>query len=159
MSHTSQNKKDKWIPWYFVAFFAVIAIVDGIFVTVATRTHTGVVTEHAYEKGLHYNDIIKQSEKQAHLGWQEEVIFDNTTHILTYRIRDKNNTPLANAEVTAHAISPTHHNYDFSTILQPQAEGHYSNSLTFPVKGKWKLHIGVLWNGIQYQTTQQLIVK
>jgi len=53
--------KDKLIPWYFVIFFLVLFIVDGIFVYLATSTHTGVVTENAYEKGLRYNEVIERA--------------------------------------------------------------------------------------------------
>ena len=40
------------------AFFVVFIVVDALFVTLALRTYRGVVVENAYEKGLHYNDVI-----------------------------------------------------------------------------------------------------
>ena len=61
---------DKYIPWFFVAFFATFIIVDAIFVTVALDTNTGVVTEHAYEQGLHYDAMLDKVRAQEALGWQ-----------------------------------------------------------------------------------------
>lgn len=53
------------VAMMMIAFFAVFIIVDIAFVTLALRTHRGVVAENAYEQGLHYNDIIKAARDAA----------------------------------------------------------------------------------------------
>ena len=68
------NKNDKWIPWYFVLFFATIAICDAVFVGLALSTHRGLVTEHAYQKGLEYNHTIAAAEQQDGLNWQGRIL-------------------------------------------------------------------------------------
>ena len=73
------RKSDKWIPWYFVAFFVVLAILDGIFVTIAATTHTGVITENAYQKGLDYNEVVAASEEQDEIGWVGNIGFEKST--------------------------------------------------------------------------------
>jgi len=62
--HNKESFRDRIIPLYFVAFFVVIAIFDGIFVYLATSTHSGVVTENAYQKGLNYNQYIDAYNQQ-----------------------------------------------------------------------------------------------
>ena len=67
MSAASKTKppfKDRIIPWYFVMAFMVIFAVNGLFVYLATHTHTGVITENAYEKGLKFDDIVKEVREQ-----------------------------------------------------------------------------------------------
>ena len=63
------RKKIELIPYYFVLFFITIIILDSIFVYLAFSSHTGLVSENSYEKGLNYNDIISQKEKQDKLNW------------------------------------------------------------------------------------------
>lgn len=48
----------------FLAFFIVFASVDIFFVYKAVTTLPGVVSENAYEIGLHYNDIIAEAKKR-----------------------------------------------------------------------------------------------
>ena len=66
--YSDMAKRDRIIPLYFVAFFVFIAIMDGIFVYLATTTHSGVVTENAYQKGLNYNQYITAYDQQEMLG-------------------------------------------------------------------------------------------
>ena len=51
--------------WYFVAFFGFIAAVNAAMVTIAIRTHSGVVSEHPYEEGLAYNAVVHAEKMQA----------------------------------------------------------------------------------------------
>ena len=70
MSLSAPDKKvkaplrDRIIPWYFVMAFAVVFIVNGIFILFATGTHTGLVTENPYEKGLDFDHIVKETQKR-----------------------------------------------------------------------------------------------
>ena len=52
-----------------LAFFAAVFIVNGAMIYSALSTHTGLVANEPYRKGLHYNERIAADERQAHLGW------------------------------------------------------------------------------------------
>ncbi len=52
------------ILFSFLAFFIVFSSVDAFFVYKALSTHTGVVSENAYEIGLNYNKIIAEAKKR-----------------------------------------------------------------------------------------------
>ncbi|MEQ1705902.1 MAG: FixH family protein, partial [Rickettsiales bacterium] len=67
----------KRVWWYFVAFFGFIAAVNAVMVTLAIRTHSGVVTEHPYEKGLAYNQVVEAEKNQQKLGWNGDVKYEN----------------------------------------------------------------------------------
>ncbi len=58
----------------FAGFFGVVFAVNIYFVTVALSTHTGVVANEPYRKGLKYNERIAASEQQESLGWKDETV-------------------------------------------------------------------------------------
>ncbi|MEM6602558.1 MAG: FixH family protein, partial [Pseudomonadota bacterium] len=95
--------KDRIIPWYFVIFFVLLAIVNVIFVTLAARSHPGTVQNNAYEIGLNYNEIIAASEQQDALGWKISIDY-KSPHIIL-KLKDKNNMPLQGASIKAVAKS------------------------------------------------------
>ena len=75
--------------WYFVAFFGVVAAVNAVMATLAIRTHSGVVTEHPYEKGLAYNQVVAAEAQQEALGWKGTINYKNG--VLNFILHDKNN--------------------------------------------------------------------
>jgi len=65
MENAEANKKSgRKALFYLLGFFIIFASVDAFFVYKALSTHTGVVTENAYEIGLNYNEVIAESKKQ-----------------------------------------------------------------------------------------------
>lgn len=56
-----------------LGFFGVIFAVNGWFLYSALSTHTGVVANEPYRKGLAYNERIAAEDRQNALGWIEEV--------------------------------------------------------------------------------------
>lgn len=144
--------KDRLIPWYFVAFFAVIALVDGTMVTLAVRTQTGLVTEHAYEKGLTYNKIVAAEETQRQLGWKGNIEYRNG--ILHFSLQDHMGMPLQSLLSKATISRPTQDGYDFMVEMK---QGQIP--MQFPMKGIWDVRIDTEYNGYPYQHTQRLIIQ
>lgn len=152
-----KKPSDKWIPWYFVAFFVVIAIVDGIFVTVAVSTHTGVIVENAYQKGLDYNQSIAAVEKQEQLGWQGNIALVGST--LSFYLTDKQNHAIDEAMVTAYFSRVMNAGDDFSVKLPHSANGVYNDNISFPFKGQWDVRIAAQWNQQHYQQSKRITVR
>ncbi|MFW0777891.1 MAG: FixH family protein [Rickettsiales bacterium] len=157
MSDVAKRPSDKWIPWYFVAFFVVLAILDGIFVTIAFSTHRGVVTEHAYQKGLHYNQTIKAAEKQTTLGWESDIAYDAPR--ISIALKDAKGHPITNAETIAYFKRPNQSGDDFSVALKEQHKGMYGEDVSFPLKGQWDVRIVTTWKTQQYQKAKRIVVK
>lgn len=151
------TKKDRWIPWYFVGFFAIIAVMDGIFVYLATDTHTGVVTEQAYQKGLNYNETVAAVEAQEALGWSSNIEYQSDGE-LVFTLSD-DAQPLTGAEIIAEFTRPTHNGVDFSVPLQESGAGAYRAPVKFPLDGIWDVRVYVTWNQQQYQQTERLVVR
>jgi nitrogen fixation protein FixH len=152
------TKRDRLIPWYIVAFFVVVAILDGIFVYLATSTHTGVVTERAYDKGIAYNETVAAAEAQQALGWQGEITLaaDRT---LTFSLVDADGQPLSGATVKAEFMRPTQAGMDFTVELTEDAAGLYGAAVDFPVEGLWDVRVFALEGERDFQHHQRLVVK
>ncbi|MDP6343656.1 MAG: FixH family protein, partial [Alphaproteobacteria bacterium] len=47
------------VLWLLLGFFALIIVVNGIFVVLALNSFSGVSTENAYRQGLAYNQTLQ----------------------------------------------------------------------------------------------------
>ena len=57
----------------FLTFFAAVFVANGAMIYSALSTHTGLVANEPYRKGLHYNERIAADARQGRLGWVEDV--------------------------------------------------------------------------------------
>jgi nitrogen fixation protein FixH len=151
----SKNPKDKWIPWCFVIFFAVIAVLDGIFVYMAVSTQTGVVTEQAYEKGLAYNELLEQAKQRPEIN-QKASYKDG---VLSWSLANKDESPISNAVVTAHIKRPVQDGYDFDITLSHKGNGLYEADITLPMKGLWQAGLNSEWDNQKYQTSLKFVSR
>lgn len=164
---TVLSARDRLIPWYFVMFFVVLAAVDGVMVTLAINTHTGVVTDHAYEKGLAYNQVISDAERQTRLGWKGEIDFsaapDRTGNYarmgnLSFRLTDNAGNTVPAQAVTATIIRPVQAGMDFSAPLTPRKNGDFGATVKFPLSGLWQVQVTLNAEGETFTQTKRIVV-
>lgn len=146
----------KWVFVAFSAFFAVVIAVNSIFITQALKSHSGLVTEDAYKKGLAYNEALAQARNQpeinANLSFHDGV--------LTWTLNDETGAPIENASVQAHFIWRVKTGNDFKTPLYHVENGAYSATPNFPVKGSWQVKLSAQWNNTKtFKMTKPLVVK
>lgn len=153
MSGHIPHPKDKWIPWYFVIFFAVIAILDGVFVYMAVSTQTGLVTEQAYEKGLAFDDILATARSQPDI--QQDISYIGG--VLRWKMAEKEGRPITNAAVSAQIIRPVQDGHDFAITLEHKGKGVYEATPTLPLPGLWQAKLSGKWNNKQYQRAYEFI--
>jgi len=67
-----QGLRGRHVLFAFLGFFGVIFAVNGVFLYAALSTHTGVVANEPYRKGLNYNQRIAAFQAQEQLGWAED---------------------------------------------------------------------------------------
>lgn len=159
---TALHKRDKWIPRYFILFFLVIAATDAVMVTLAVRTHTGVVTENAYEKGLAYNALLKEAQDQESLGIHHKSVYENGT--LSWRLTDADGQPVENAEVTVMFYRAARAGSDFGANMTDDGDGVYTLTPSLPAKGEWTARMKAVWKDkdgqeIQYHTAYDLVAQ
>lgn len=144
-----QDPKDKWMPRYFIIFFAVIALVNGIFIYVAISTQTGIVTEQPYEKGLAFNDTLEKARLQPKL--ENKLSYKNG--ILRWQI------PIENASVTAMIVRPVQAGHDFEVTFANMGNGVYEVTPETPLSGLWAAKLKATWDNKTFQTQHNFIVE
>ena len=141
------SEKGTWVFLSFVAFFGVIVAVNSIFITTALNTHSGVVTDQPYEKGLAYNEMLKTAREQPKI--KQEATFENG--VLRWTLHDKNGKRIE-ADVTARLVRTVKGGKDFEVTLQHVSQGLYETNLNLPMKGRWDALLKAEWQNQQYQT-------
>ena len=149
MTQAVKDPRDKWIPRYFVIFFAVIAVLDGIFVYMAVSTQTGVVTEQPYEKGLAFNETLEKAKAQPQL--EHKVYYKKG--VLRWTL------PIENASVSASIVRPVQDGYDFEIMLAHMGGGVYEARPETPLQGLWTAKLKATWDNEQFQASHDFIVK
>lgn len=139
----------------FFAFFAFIALVNAVFIHFALDTHSGVVVENPYKKGLAYNKTLSKAKAQPDL--KQSVSFDGG--VLSWNLQDERGAAIKDASVRAKLVRPIKEGNDFEVILLPAGEGRYKAKISFPFKGLWTAQLDAQWNDLQYQTSHQIIVR
>jgi nitrogen fixation protein FixH len=163
---TGMQPRDKWIPWYFVAFFAVVFAVNGFFAYKAVSTMPGVVDTHHYEKGLKYNELIAAAEKQAKLGWKCDVQFKSSADAKDAKkgkvqvvIVDGEGVALEKAQVQVVFMRPAQYGLDKDVVLKEVAAGNYENDMTLPAVGQWLASVAVVKGDDKFTMNKRLVIK
>lgn len=136
-----------FIPWLFVAAFLVVMTADGIMVYFATTTFTGLTTEHAYEEGVHHNQVLARLRAQEALGWQVELaLTSEKTRQVQVRLRllARDGVPVAGAAVTAHLRRPTSAGHDQYLSLVGGERGLYTGEAMVELPGLWDVQIEIV---------------
>lgn len=139
-----KSNRDGWIPWAFVGFFAVVVVVNGVMIFVALRTWTGMSTQGAYERGLHFNDLVAEARAQEELGWTVTLDFAQTgadTGHLELALEDAWGNGLERAVVRAWLVRPSHEGDDFEADLTYAGFGVYAAEIRFPLRGVWDVRV------------------
>lgn len=139
----------------FAAFFALIILVNTIFITQALQTHRGVVTEDAYKKGLHYNEVLERARQQPEM--QSHVSFKDG--VLRWSIQDQDGTPIEQAKAHVSFFRPVQSGLDFGSDMENVGAGIYELRPEFPEKGAWKAGLTIEWDSTTYQTMHSLVVR
>lgn len=143
-SRQKQPRTGLWFLISLLSFFVVFASVDAFFIYKALSTHTGVVEEHTYEKGLAFNKALEEARIQDHMDVQAGSRYESG--VLTFNLLDKDGNPFDTVMVKAHIIRPVQDGHDFETVLQYKGQGVYSTKLDLPMKGQWLAQIEAQWD-------------
>lgn len=152
---------DRYIPWLFVAFFAVVFAANGVLIAIAWESFTGLSTEHAYDKGLAYNQTLAEAEAQEKLGWKlgiDASALKRGGGRLAVVLRDGDGAVLTGAHLEARFIRPTSAGADTPMALVETAAGRYEAEAALPLPGQWDMVVIANHDGASYQTTRRIFV-
>ena len=155
------TRDGRWIPWLFVAFFLVIFTVNGIMVTVALSTWTGLTTQSHYRDGIEYNRRLAAVERQEALGWDvaySSQTLEGGTLDFAVAVTGSQGQPLYPDRVHVAFVRPTSEGFDSSHVLQLRADGRYGIFVELPLAGVWDARVTVEEHGRRHQSSQRLFV-
>lgn len=152
-------KKSK-IPYFFFVFFGVVFAVNFFYIYISQKTWRGVVTKDSYQKGLNYNDTLKQVENQKNLGWQVKISYqpqENGGHI-TVALLDDKSVPITDAKIYASFKRPIQEGFDFDQEI-PFQDGSYQADIVFPLKGQWDAEITITKGEDSFVEVKRYIIQ
>lgn len=126
----------------FVGFFAIIFAVNGYFLYSALSTHTGIVANEPYRKGLAYNARIAAGERQSELKWTDtvELVSDGTVSVT---IAGPDNRKLDGLVVTGVLSRPSTSGFDHALKFTEVEPGRYSAKAGKIDSGTWLANVEV----------------
>ena len=124
----------------FLGFFAAVFIVNGAMIYSAVTTHSGLVANEPYRKGLHYNERITADERQARLGWTEtlEVGRDGRVRLA---LTEADGRPVRAMKIAGVLGRPATNRHDIALNLLEASPGQYETRISMLAEGNWLLSL------------------
>lgn len=160
-SSLAENRRGRWIPWAFVAFFGVVLAANGAMIVVAMATWPGLETKSAYQRGLDYNRAIAAAADQTKLGWQVDFAFEqdgDRSGTVRLDLADRFGSLLQRAEVEAGFVRPTHAGNDMVIEVPHEYGGRYARQIVLPLAGQWEVRVTIAAGGQEYRLRQRIYV-
>ena len=123
-----------------VAFFGTVFAVNGVLVFEALKTHSGVVAQEPYRKGLAYNDRIAADELQTALGWKAAIAFSATSEVVL-TLLDRTDKPLIGLEISGSLGRSATERLDAKLSFTETSPGVYAASTAIKDAGDWLITI------------------
>ena len=158
------RQKSWWIPWVFVGAFVVIIAVNGVMVSFALNSWTGLETRNHFRAGNNYNAALAGAGRQAELGWQNELRFipttsDGASGRLEVVFTEKHGAAITDAEMKVRLIRAAKDSLDQELTLFHQGNGLYVSAVDFPAKGRWQVRLLARRAREPYQMLDELYVR
>jgi nitrogen fixation protein FixH len=148
--------KAKYIPYLFVLFVILYVSLDCFFVYLASSTYSGPYTSRAFQKGLDFDKINKESMALDDLGWQVEAKYRSSTLMVV--AKDKAGKDIKDAVVLVKVVRPVTDKYD-QVLELTYEDGKYLATYLFPQKGVWELRVKIKKDDIEYIKTFRVFVS
>lgn len=122
-----------------IVFFAVVAGVNGVMMTMAIRTFSGVEARNGYDLSQAYNKEIARAREQAERHWQSSIVVvrDNGPVQISIGIKDAAGQPVSGLSFEAQLRHPTDRRLDKKVSLVELQPGHYSARQDQVSAGAW----------------------
>lgn len=124
-----------------IAFFGVVFAVNGVFMFQALSTHTGVVANEPYRKGLTYNERIEADRQQSERGWSGEIALAPAEDGITITLADRNGRPLTGLALAARLGRPSTSEKDLQLALTEKSPGLYEARIATIERGTWQFDV------------------
>jgi nitrogen fixation protein FixH len=123
-----------------LTFFGAIFAVNGALIYAALSTHTGLVANEPYRKGLAYNERILADERQARLGWSERLEVGRDGH-LQLVLAEQDGSPVRGLRIEGVLGRAATNRYDVNLAFVETAPGQYEAQGPELPAGSWLISL------------------
>jgi nitrogen fixation protein FixH len=135
------NFKIYW-PYFLFGIFVVVIIVNIIYIFIAQKTWTGIYTLNSYQKGIEYNQAIKNVEEQYKLGLKINTTITKSNYnnyFITCFVSDKSGDLVNGYDIIYKFKYLPREGFDFQEKQYNLISSSYN--AIFNMNGKWQLDI------------------
>ncbi|HTZ79551.1 MAG TPA: FixH family protein [Stellaceae bacterium] len=150
----------RWVPWAMAGCFLIVFAVNGALAYFALHSDNGLVTEHPFELGNGYNEVLARGAAQDALGWHATIKFAPKAGLdgrLVARFTDKGGAPLAGLRVNVDLVRPIEPLPERVVTLQPAGDGTYEAPVVLARPGQWELRVTALRDGASYEFAERVV--
>jgi nitrogen fixation protein FixH len=144
----------------FLAFFGVIAAVNGVMMTLAIRTMPGLDVKNGYVASQAMNGEISAMRQQAERGWTADIALQlrNGSAPLGIRLADRDGLPVTGLDVKARLAHPALARADHSATLIEASPGNYTAEWRDIQAGAWTIVVEADRGGERVFATRNRVV-
>ncbi|MBL8696852.1 MAG: FixH family protein [Alphaproteobacteria bacterium] len=139
--------KRSLIPWIFVGGMLVVVAVNAAMVATALTSFSGLAYPDAFGRGVAYNRVIADVERQERLGWTWRVSLDadaaRRSESLRLDLADSAGRPLTGAQVAVSIERPVERGAPIHVELRETAQGRYVGEVALPQRGQWDVKLAI----------------
>lgn len=141
-----------------LSFWAVVLIVNGIFIFMALDSWPGLATDRPYERGINYNRTLDAARAQTQLGWRSRLTYSART--LQFRLSTRNGVAISDATVRLTLKRPASAKFDQQITLTENDPGNYRAPPDDLAAGHWIGELEVVGRtGQRYRMIHELVVQ
>jgi nitrogen fixation protein FixH len=156
---THRQQSFSIVPWLFVAGFALVIAVNGTMMWFAIGSFSGLYSDHARDRGLHYNRVMAEQRARDALGWSVEASWQAADHRLGLAVKDANGRPLDTAAVSVELIRPAEKRAPVRIAMEALGGGRFAATVVLPARGNWDADIVVDTGGQHFAVTKRLFLR
>lgn len=147
------------VPWLFVAGFAIVFAVNGTMMWLAISSFSGLYSDHARERGVHYNQLVQEQRSRDALGWTVQTGWQADSNQLGLTLLDAGGKPLQDASVTVELNRPAEKMPPLPVVMTNQGQGRFTGVVTLPERGNWDADIVIDAGGHHFAVTKRLFLR
>jgi nitrogen fixation protein FixH len=156
---TASLQHGRYIPWLFVAGFAVVIAVNATMVWFAVGSFSGLYAHKARDRGLRYNEVVAEQKVRDALGWRIDSTWRAEASCLELTITGAHGEPLTGAHVSAELVRPAEKRPPLSVPMGALGDGRFAGQVDLPARGNWDIDIVVDYDGKHFAVTRRMFLK
>lgn len=157
--NTAEVTRSRYIPWFFVAGFAIVVAVNATMISFAVGSFSGLYTPKPRDRGLHYNEVIAAQQARDALGWRVEPTWRPGSDDLEVAVFDRAGQPLAGAQVAVALVRPAEKGTVVGVAMTAVDIGRHAGHVALPARGNWDVDISVEQGGQRFAQTRRMFLR